>query len=109
MRRPCGRGQKAATELVFALCAGLEPLKAQRDTMLDGGVITDLEVQAVKFLAATPVPPVQGVSPAQVKGPRDVAALMFSQQQHDVIGHRPPDFLEKPRGQGGDTAAFEKG
>src|SRR5690554_2446283 len=58
---------EAASELVFALGAGIEALQPMGQTILDALVITRLEVQTVGQYLTSPVAPIKGTATLQIE------------------------------------------
>ena len=63
------RGVEAAQPLVLAAGARFEARDSVGDAMFDGRVVTDVEVQVLQVLEASPVTPVEHAGLLQVEGP----------------------------------------
>ncbi len=79
--------QVAAGDLVLALRAGLDPLQAVADRVIDRLIITHLEVQERMVLDRAPVAPEQRLRADEIDGPRDPASLALRHHQQHVVAH----------------------
>ena len=97
MARPGRLRREAAADLVLALRAGLEPLEAFADAVLDALVVASLEVQAVEVGAAAPVAAVERRAAAKADRRGDRRALMAREHDEQVLRHRRGDCRRRSR------------
>ena len=71
--------QETTPYLVFALCARFEYFKFSVDTILDTGVVADLEMQAVVIVTAAPVSAIEFILSFETDGGSDGAVFMVGE------------------------------
>ncbi len=70
-----------------ALRARFNAGKAGGNGIVYRPIVAQLEVQAVMVFDGTPVSAIKSVTPDEVQGARDVAAIAFGHDKKDVPGH----------------------
>ncbi len=102
-----GDGAIAARELVLALGAGLDALRAMADGVFDRLIIADLEMQKGPLLDRAPVAAVDGVVAEKIDRAGDIAPAAPRHDQQNALGHGRADAVEKVARQIG-TAPFAR-
>ena len=88
-------GQKAAADFVFTLGAGVEPLQAMANAVVQSLVVTQLEMQLVEMFVAAPVATVQTVLVTQADGAGHRVAFLFGKEDHHLSRQTLADVTEK--------------
>ena len=78
----------AARQLVLALCAGLGARNAVLDGVIDGLVVSHLEMQERVVLQRAPVAAIEAIAADQMEGAGDLACPSLGQHDEAAIPHR---------------------
>ena len=90
---------ETAQLLKAAAGAGFEAIEPNANRMLDGGIITNVEVQEWMFLGAAPVAPLHRLVVAHVEGAGDDLAIALGEHETEIGGEAFVQFVEKLLGQ----------
>ena len=71
--------QETSPYLVFALCTGFEYFQLFLYTVLDTGVVADLEMQAIVIIAAAPVASIEFILSLETDGCSDGTIFMVGE------------------------------
>src|SRR5678816_289553 len=88
---------RVQTTKLFKATSGarLEPLQSHANRMLDGGVVTHIEMQKGMFLETAPIPAVHRSVIAHVECPRNYFAVTFGKHEAEVRGETALQVVKK--------------
>src|SRR5271154_6955105 len=86
---------EAAQPFIFTARAGLKPCNPVVDTMLDRGIIADIEVQELHLLERAPITPVENARPLQIDCSRHQFVAAKGADEAQVAFEIAPRQVEK--------------
>ena len=86
------RRQETSPYLVFTLCARFEYFQLSVDTVLDAGVIADLEMQAVVIITAAPVASIKFILAFETDSGSDGAVFMVGENRSQPVSDGSKEF-----------------